>query len=202
MQTQYQKVREFMQAFGQECPPYPVIPPRSVRELRWKLINEEGVIEFGRAANRVEKFDAILDTRYVTYGAAIAYGHQEDSLFDASLDEEYLTEWNRKLHSAKSHTAILHSIVGIFSWIRTQEVQLGFSCSQVLAGFDEVHRSNLSKFWSLQESDAFLRTALNPKYIFKQSPCGRFVVKNYDGKIIKSPSYSPANLGPILEGKV
>ncbi len=144
MQTQYQKVREFMQAFGQECPERPGIPSDEIRKLRWKLIAEEAD-ELLVARDATEAFDAILDLLYVVLGAGIAYGISEE---------------------------------------------------QIAKGLAEVHRSNLSKFWTNEEA-AHVQSAILARGVYSDRP---YIVRNMDGKIIKSPSYSPANLGPILEG--
>lgn len=200
MQTQYQKVREFMQAFGQECPPYPAIPAQDIRELRFELIDEERD-EFRDAKTEVDRFDAILDMSYVIMGAAIAYGIHGDHL-EPRPNSLGLDACNTDLRYACTLRMCISTINWMLGWIEEEAAFQGWNKWQMENGFAEVHRSNMSKFWSLEECDAFLRNTLNPQYIFKQSPCGRFVVKNYDGKVIKSPSYSKANLGPILEGKV
>ena len=59
--------------------------------------------------------------------------------------------------------------------------------------FDEVHRSNMSKQWSQQEAqDA---TGLN----FVSASAGKYIGYNSIGKVVKPPSYSPADLQTILE---
>lgn len=197
MQTQYQKVKEFMQAFGQECPSEPVIPSEEIRKLRCNLIGEE-YDELCTAKTRVEKFDAVLDLQYVTLGSAIAYGLPEAVLFPEPFDEKIpLEDMNGYLfHSLNLPTAAMW-ISRILARIVKDSCALGFSPCQFEAGFNEVHRSNMSKFWTLDElRHACLEKSPNVRCAGFQ----RFVVMNDSGKIIKSPSYSPANLGPILEG--
>ncbi len=62
------------------------------------------------------------------------------------------------------------------------------------AVFDEVHRSNMSKAWH------------NDELVDMPKDCSEFeikhpmyCVKRADGKIIKSPSYSPADIKSVLE---
>lgn len=70
----------------------------------------------------------------------------------------------------------------------------GFTAQQVEAAVWEIHRSNMSKLWSEDEIG-------NVPGDSKARPAGegRFIVRRNDGKVIKSPSYSPANLKPIIE---
>lgn len=148
MQTQYQKVKEFMVAFGQATPTTPKCPEYDVRDLRCQLIEEENLELEEAEHNIVSAFDAILDLLYVVLGSGIAYGISEE---------------------------------------------------QIAKGLAEVHRSNMTKFWSMMEIDS---EHFKEGYTYQRSNCERacYVVKDSSGKIIKSPSYSKANLGPILEG--
>jgi predicted HAD superfamily Cof-like phosphohydrolase len=61
------------------------------------------------------------------------------------------------------------------------------------AAFAEIHRSNMSKLWSADEIDCIPADcrAVNVGD-------GRYIVRRNDGKIIKSPSYSPADLRGIV----
>ena len=150
--TQYEKVKQFMQAFGQECPDRAGMPGFNVEELRADLIDEEAK-EFRDSEDIISAFDAVLDLLYVVLGAGIAYGISEE---------------------------------------------------QVAKGLAEVHRSNMSKFWTTAELEAHYKANGKGGLDFTMTGCspGHFICKDASGKIIKSPSYSPANLGPILEGKV
>lgn len=63
--------------------------------------------------------------------------------------------------------------------------------------FDEVHRSNMSKAWTGEElsTDAFVEG-------YESRPIrsiNGYAVKRSDGKIIKSPSYSPADIAGVLK---
>lgn len=70
----------------------------------------------------------------------------------------------------------------------------GFTSQQVDDALAEIHRSNLSKLWSEDE-------LTNVPADARALPAGegRWIVRRNDGKVIKSPSYSPANLKPIIE---
>ena len=61
---------------------------------------------------------------------------------------------------------------------------------------DEVHSSNMTKLWSEAEVAS---PAMKVGYSIEGSNSGGYVVRNENGKVMKSPSYRPANLAPILE---
>lgn len=97
MSTNYQDVRGFMLAFGQECPDTPTLIDPEVAKLRLDLIAEEldELQEAMEDDDIVEIADAIADILYVTYGTALAYGIDADRCFAevhrsnmSKLDEE------------------------------------------------------------------------------------------------------------------
>ena len=118
------KVREFHRQFGVDAPSRPVMPAHEVQVLREKLIAEElgEFIEANQRGSIVDVADAIADILYVTFGAAVAYGIDMESIFE------------------------------------------------------EVHRSNMSK-------------------IGKDGK----INKRADGKVIKPPTYSPADVKGVLK---
>jgi predicted HAD superfamily Cof-like phosphohydrolase len=64
----------------------------------------------------------------------------------------------------------------------------------------EIQRSNMSKLWTTAETTAMPEGSSATAVRSSGSPFDRvLVVKRVDGKVLKSPSYSPANLAPILE---
>lgn len=84
MKSNYQKVRDFMQAFGQELPNKHGFPNQDVVLLRYNLIHEE-LEELNQAMQEndiVEVADALVDILYVTYGALAAFGLPANALFD------------------------------------------------------------------------------------------------------------------------
>ena len=120
MRKEQEQVREFMLKAGQQCPVKPTLPPKSICDLRYSLIDEEltELWEAFQSRNIIETADAITDLLVVVLGTAVACG----------ID--------------------------------------------IQPCWDEVHRSNMTKF-----IDGHRRE---------------------DGKWVKGPSYSPANLQPIL----
>ena len=82
--TNFQKVKTFMQTFGQEVKSKPSFSSDKINELRYNLISEE-LEEFKQAmVNKdiLEVADALTDILYVTYGAGHAFGIDLDSCFE------------------------------------------------------------------------------------------------------------------------
>ena len=82
--SNYQKVKKFMQTFGQEVKNTPAFPNEKITKLRISLIEEE-LSELKVAIedrNMVEVADALTDILYVTYGAGHAFGINLDKCFE------------------------------------------------------------------------------------------------------------------------
>ena len=82
--TNFQKVKTFMQTFGQEVKSRPSFSTEKINQLRYNLINEE-LEELKHAiANKdlLEVADALTDILYVTYGAGHAFGIDLDRCFE------------------------------------------------------------------------------------------------------------------------
>jgi predicted HAD superfamily Cof-like phosphohydrolase len=81
--TNFEMVREFMNAFGQEVKTDPELPSKKVQTLRVKLIAEElqELRDALKGKDIVEIADALTDILYVTYGAGLAFGIDLDKCF-------------------------------------------------------------------------------------------------------------------------
>lgn len=82
--TNFEKVKEFMEKFGQTVRTNPEFPHSDVVKLRVDLIQEE-LDELREAIdenNIVGVADALTDILYVTYGAGLAFGINLDKVFD------------------------------------------------------------------------------------------------------------------------
>ena len=82
--TNFQKVKKFMETFGQEIKSRPSFSSKKINELRYNLIKEE-LEEFRQALDNndlLEAADALTDILYVTYGAGHAFGIDLDKCFD------------------------------------------------------------------------------------------------------------------------
>lgn len=110
--------------------------------------------------------------------------------FRANLVEEESVETS----FADNHIQQLDGVTDLLYVVYGWAVSIGFTTEQMDLAFAEVHRSNMSKLWTAEEIES-----LPPDCRATRVDDERFVVKRSDGKVIKSPSYSPANLRPILE---
>ena len=80
----FEKVKKFMQTFGQEVKSKPSFPSDKIVKLRYGLIEEE--LSELQAAIRdkdiTEVADALTDILYVTYGAGHSFGINLDKCFE------------------------------------------------------------------------------------------------------------------------
>jgi len=81
--TNFEKVGDFMEAFGQEVLHIPTIPDFNLSALRLDLIEEEVQELRDGLANKsmLEIADALTDILYVVYGAGHAFGLDLDDCF-------------------------------------------------------------------------------------------------------------------------
>ena len=82
--TNFQKVKTFMQTFGQEVKSKPSFSTEKINQLRYNLINEE-LEELKQAIEKkdlLEVADALTDILYVAYGAGHAFGIDLDRCFE------------------------------------------------------------------------------------------------------------------------
>ena len=82
--TNFQKVKTFMQTFGQEVKLKPSFSTEKINDLRYNLIKEE-LEELKEAISKkdlLEVADSLTDILYVTYGAGHAFGVDLDNCFE------------------------------------------------------------------------------------------------------------------------
>ena len=82
--TNFEKVKIFMETFGQEVKSKSSLSSDKINSLRLSLIQEE-LDELNKAIRDkdiVEVADALTDILYVTYGAGHAFGVDLDQCFD------------------------------------------------------------------------------------------------------------------------
>ena len=82
--TNFQKVKTFMEMFGQEVKSQASFGSNKINQLRYNLIKEE-LDELKKAMDNkdlLEVADALTDILYVTYGAGHAFGINLDKCFD------------------------------------------------------------------------------------------------------------------------
>lgn len=82
--TNFERVKQFMNTFGQEVKSSPEFPDPVIQMLRVELIKEElqELQEAIHAKDIVEVADALTDLLYVVYGAGAAFGIDLDACFE------------------------------------------------------------------------------------------------------------------------
>ena len=82
--SNFERVKKFMETFGQEIKEKASFPNDKITSLRYDLIKEE-LDEFKEAIDKKdikEVADALTDILYVTYGAGHAFGIDLDKCFE------------------------------------------------------------------------------------------------------------------------
>ena len=82
--SNFNKVKTFMETFGQEVKNKPSFSSDKINNLRYELIREEldELKEALKNKDLLEVADALTDILYVTYGAGHAFGIDLDSCFE------------------------------------------------------------------------------------------------------------------------
>lgn len=117
-------------------------------------------------------------------------------------------EENKELRDAEDLVDYLDAVTDKLYVTLGDAVAAGFDVGTLSQAFYEVHRSNMSKRWSQAEVDqvAEILGAYDAKrgadYAANHTvtPCGDglYIVKSGAGKVIKPPSYSPANFAQFI----
>lgn len=100
------------------------------------------------------------------------------------IDEEA-----QELAAATNSIEYLDAIGDLLYVVYGAALAAGFSANQINGAFCEIHRSNMSKCWSDDEIHSIPGDCRSQRVADN-----RHIVRRSDGKIVKSPSYSPANL--------
>ena len=82
--SNFEKVKKFMETFGQEIREKASFPDDKITSLRYELIKEEldELREAIDSKDMKEVADALTDILYVTYGAGHAFGINLDKCFE------------------------------------------------------------------------------------------------------------------------
>lgn len=99
-----------------------------------------------------------------------------------------------ELLNSKDQVEYLDAICDLLYVVYGAALAAGMNSHLVDEAFLEVHRSNMSKCWTAQEKEDYTKNDIIFSPYFD-----RWVAKNKEGKVIKSPSYSKADLKPLLE---
>jgi hypothetical protein len=168
-----EKVRQFMQVFGQDCPTSPTTPSQAIRNLRAKLHREEA-FEYERDGDdEVGAADAIGDMLYVVLGTAVAHGIEIEPIFNEIHRSNMTKLWS---HNEIYEVTSGQNVTSLGAIGREFDNQYDVKCVVSDPNFPAMH----------------LLTCTSKSYR----------VTRKDGKVIKSPSYEPAKLAEIIEAQV
>ena len=106
-----------------------------------------------------------------------------------NLRYRLIDEEAQELSEATNAKEYLDAVGDLLYVVYGAALAAGFSPHQVDAAFYEIHRSNMSKCWSDDEIDCIPADSRSHRV-----GENRHIVRRNDGKIVKSPSYSPARL--------
>ncbi len=190
-------IYEFRTAFGQNIVKSWADRDDVACRLQAKLIAEEAV-EYNAAKDRISILDGLGDTAYVVFGASAACG---------ITPQEYSGRYQQRNPNVK--VPIFDVTNGLIEalnndkkpcytahWKFLSQCYWRLELASMVQGvdlwdlFNEIHSSNMTKFWHDEE---ILNVPKDCSF-FTNDGGKTFIVKNKDGKIVKSPSYRPANL--------
>lgn len=188
MTQEQQRVRDWMKAFGQDCPTQPTIPSLEIRKLRAKLILEEAL-------------ETIKGLGLDVY----------DEMYDS-----HLTSANNSFRFEEGVGGLQPNLIDIIDGcedlkVVTEGTLVACGCTPENLGeygesedlhFNEVMRANEGKLWTEVE---VMKAKPNKEYTMREintinAKC--FLVKDTHGKIIKPPSFTPPDHQSILEARV
>lgn len=111
-----------------------------------------------------------------------------------NLRYRLIDEEAQELGDATNLIEYLDAVGDLLYVVYGAAIAAGFTAQQVESAVYEIHRSNMSKLWSADEIDC-IPADCRASYVGD----GRYIVRRSDWKVIKSPTYSPANLQPIIQ---
>jgi predicted HAD superfamily Cof-like phosphohydrolase len=182
MTKETKRVRDFMRFFGQDCPEYPTQIDQSVAVLRASLVLEE-----------------TLEMITKGLGLEIIVSNQDAPLFNRRvlIDEQSVTNGSVKFGFIKLKEVnlkeTLDGVCDLFFVSEGTAIACGIDTEPA---HEEVARSNASKKWTKAQLEQGIKD--NPGAKIEDYGGGLYRLKREDGKIIKSPTYSPADLESVI----
>jgi predicted HAD superfamily Cof-like phosphohydrolase len=170
-----EKVTEFMTVFGQDCPTKPTIPDLQTRILRVKLLLEE-VLELTHASGL-----KIVDHLGFEFSKKLLTDKDGIQIVENTQIQPDVVE----VADAIADISYVNYGAAAAYGINIQPIE------------EEVHSSNMTKLFTQEEVNSLDPDAFTSKCIKLNGKA--FLVKNKDGKVQKSPSYTPANIGKYID---
>jgi predicted HAD superfamily Cof-like phosphohydrolase len=192
MYRHQQQVREFHEKYEVLINEKPTVPNDEVLKLRCKLLLEE-VLEFCTAAG----FS-------VNASNSIQVGNGNAMQSDRRIRTQEICGVNIPLVTieVERDEKVNYNLVEMADALADIQVINDGTCISLGIDLeplsDEVHRSNMTKLWSQNDLDKAAevdsKIDLTKDHIITNKGEDQFLVKRLGGKVIKSPSYSPADI--------
>lgn len=114
------------------------------------------------------------------------------------LNHKMLVDESEELRESETMENALKEVCDILYVALGNGVRWGFTASQINRGLAEVHRSNMTKLWTSDEvANAPRPEDSSAKLVEPWDGDSKWIVRSREGKILKPPGYSPADLSWI-----
>jgi predicted HAD superfamily Cof-like phosphohydrolase len=182
-------IRTLMQQYNQQVKESPELPDPETRLLRARLVFEEA-LEFVKGCGCT-----------VTMTIAGLHGEEETAVID---DISVVPDPNRAPDFVEYVDGCIDQLVVTYGALNAAGVK-------VQPAWDEVQRSNMSKAWPhCSVCDAVLARGAGVEFVHPEDANAHDgdwkpvlkIHKRPDGKVIKSPTYFPANIKRVIEEQV
>jgi predicted HAD superfamily Cof-like phosphohydrolase len=182
MESQQQRIKQFMEFAGQSCPDKPTQLDEQTAKLRAVLILEEA-------------FETITKGLGLIISIAQSSGTPTINWEEVEITARNLKHDSLSIEFIKEKEVDLVELADGISDISVVSYGAALAAGIDMEPIDkEVSDSNLSKGWKLEELNT------RPEGSTVSGPIDNlYVVKRSDGKMLKSPSYKPANIRNIIE---
>ena len=121
----------------------------------------------------------------------------------SALRHKLLVEESEELVVSDDLTGCLDAVCDQLYVALGNAVACGFSAEHINRGLSEVHRSNMTKLWTMREINERMAYERGLTIDLRSKPTELddrvHVVRSSTGKILKPPGYSPADLSWIEE---
>ena len=198
--TYLDHIKEFRSLFNQFTPSHYGEIRAADLKLAASLILEEAA-EYHKAPSRATTIDGLGDTAYVTFQACAAahitpadYSETlrfpiKNTIIKPNILPEVTLAFRELTKPRLCYNGLYTSLTALYWKLEQTSQLLGFHLPTV---FLHIHASNLTKLWKANEVTG--NKLPNDLIATPTHDGNHFIVTNKDGKVIKSPSYTPVDL--------
>ena len=182
MTKESQNVKKFMLAFKQECPSKPIQIDEKTAKLRAKLILEEAFETIVKGLG----LEVVISDGGINGDFTENFVTLTESVVDKKLWQVDFLKFKEvdlvELADGVSDVLVVTEGTAIACGIDSEPIH------------EAVSNSNLSKFWTTKEIES---SPIAKDLVFEAVDDDKFIARNSDGKITKSPGYISAT--PLIE---